>query len=277
MPFIEIKGIGESQADKCMSLARPGISSRKGFFVRMESQQEGKGKLQNLLQEVKAFDPNPLAGPDNPKEYFQFSFAEAKGEKAVIEIVRKQMVINPLAKRCEACKLRAQAGQVVLSSTGMFNVLVLGEAPGKEEDKRGMGYVGPVSQTLWDELSLYGITRRMLHVGNVVKCWPSKDKTPSKADILECFDRCWGKKEILSMECRLILATGNSPLYALTGRDSGISALSGQVEWVEKVKAHVVWCVHPSAVVRNAQANTDAFCKGIEMFAKLFHENRRRG
>jgi uracil-DNA glycosylase len=65
---------------------------------------------------------------------------------------------------------------------------------------------------------------------------------------------------------------GNIPLYALTGKDSGITALSGQVEWVSKVRSWVVWCVHPAAILRKRSSNIDAFKKGIEVFAETFNK-----
>jgi uracil-DNA glycosylase len=65
---------------------------------------------------------------------------------------------------------------------------------------------------------------------------------------------------------------GNIPLYALTGRDSGITALSGQKEWVGRVGAWVIWCVHPAAVLRSRGSNIDPFRNGIETFAEIFNK-----
>jgi len=275
MPFVEIKGIGETQVDKCATVKQtvPAGSSRRGFFGLKADVPvfEPKGKLEKLLTEVRAFDSDPTAGPEHLEDYFQYSFSGQGQSKLKIEVVRKRMMINPILLRCKACGLRSQANRVVPCSLGMYNAIVLGESPGKEEDDKGMGYVGPASKPLWEELADYGIVRRAIHVGNVCKCWPSTTKTPSKKELDECFER-WTKEEILSMNCRLILATGNIPLYALTGRESGISSLSGQIEWVEKVKAWVVWCVHPSAVLRNRQQNFKPFREGIRTFAETFNK-----
>lgn len=272
MPFVEIKGIGETQADRCLSVKPVNVmeKTRKGFFGLKESQVfEVKGKLEKLLVDICAFDPASSARPENLLDYFQYSFGGQEDKRNQIEIIRKQMLIDPLVRRCVACELCQQANRVVSSSLGMYNVLVLGEAPGHDEDIQNKGFVGDAGQLLWDEMALHGITRRMIHVGNCCKCWPRHSRTPSKEQIDECFGR-WMRSEILSMDCRLILATGNLPLYALTGRESGISSISGQMEWVEKVRAWVVWCVHPSAVLRNRRANVGLFKKGIEVFAGAF-------
>ena len=278
MPFTEIKGVGEAQADKCAEMKRStflsGSTSRKGFFdLREEQSSVSKNgtKIEKLLDEVKAFDPNPSARPENCLDYFQYSISEQKDVREKITILNRRAVVDSGAKGCEACGLRKQAGQVILSSLGMCNILALGESPGYDENESGVGFVGDAGQLLWGELSPYGITRRMLHVGNCCKCWPSRTRTPSKNEIDECFGR-WMAPEIRSMDCHLVLAMGNVPLYALTGKDSGITSLSGQLEWVSKVRSWVVWCVHPAAVLRSRSSNIDAFKKGIETFAEIFNK-----
>ncbi|MCJ7747877.1 MAG: DNA polymerase III subunit alpha [Desulfobacterales bacterium] len=268
MPFIEIKGIGETQAGKCASM-RSAPDSSRGFFRLDRVSMEAKGKLEKLLVEVCAFDPDPSARPKNCLDYFQYPISEEEDTREEIVILKRRGSLNFEAKNCDVCGLKSQACQAVLSSLGVYNVLALGESPGRDEDHDGVGFVGDASKLLWSELSSYGITRRMLHIGNCCKCWPSRTKTPSKKEIDECFAR-WMAPEIRSMDCRLILAMGNIPLYALTGKDSGITALSGQLEWVNKVRSWVVWCVHPAAVLRSRSSNIDAFKKGIEVFAETF-------
>jgi uracil-DNA glycosylase family 4 len=276
MPFVEIKGIGESQADKCVNMKPPASGfSLPGFFRSRDlAVVEPKNKLEKLLWEVKAFDLDPAARPEILEDYFQYSFS-GKGKELELEVVKKGMIVDPEVYQCRACPLREQAGQVVACSLGMYNVLALGESPGRDEDREGLGFFGDAGKLLWEELAFYGITRRMLHVGNVCKCWPSRTRTPSKSEIKECFNR-WMLPEILSMDCRLILAMGNVPLFALTGKDSGILSLSGQVEWVSKVRAWVVWCLHPAAVLRGERGNVAPFREGIEKFAEIFNKETGR-
>jgi len=70
IPFMEIKGIGESQADKCATMVQTG-RKKKGFF-NLEMASKKKDKLSTLLSDIKAFDPSPSERPVNLKEYFQF-------------------------------------------------------------------------------------------------------------------------------------------------------------------------------------------------------------
>lgn len=77
MPFIEVKGVGESQAEKCAKMAGGKRLKQKGFFGLLLGEEfagvKEKG-LTALLQEIKAFDQDPEARPLRLKEYFQFSF-----------------------------------------------------------------------------------------------------------------------------------------------------------------------------------------------------------
>ncbi|MBU1621757.1 MAG: DNA polymerase III subunit alpha, partial [Gammaproteobacteria bacterium] len=78
MPFTEIKGIGEKEAEKCLT-ERP---IRQGFFPTKKMQKsDSKGQTQKMLQEIKAFDPDPLARPENCLAYFQFDIGNLRKGK----------------------------------------------------------------------------------------------------------------------------------------------------------------------------------------------------
>ena len=273
MPFIEIKGIGEKEAEKC-SIAKNKLR-RKGFF-ELAKPEKGNTKAESLLHEIKAFDSDPKARPNDCLKYFQYDIGENACVPEIHEniiITKTRFVQNDKALNCRLCELRSKAKQVVPSSAGLYNALILCEAPGQEEDEQGIGLVGDAGKRLWKELLPYGINRRIVHIGNCCKCFPDDLRTPKYDHIDTCFNK-WMLPETLSMDCRLILACGNVPLYALTGRKGGIQKLSGEMEWVEKVKAWTVWCVHPSSVLRNPKANMEYFQKGIERFAKEFEKGR---
>lgn len=81
-------------------------------------------------------------------------------------------------------------------------------------------------------------------------------------------------EEVKSMDCKLILAMGNPVLFAVHG-ESGITNRSGTIEYIPKLKAWVVWCVGPSAVLRNQKYYEPMFKKGIEAFATKFIQLKR--
>jgi uracil-DNA glycosylase len=63
---------------------------------------------------------------------------------------------------------------------------------------------------------------------------------------------------------------GNNAVQLLKNQAGGIRGLSGKVEWVEKYGVWVVWCVHPSFVMRNVEENEPFFTTAVEAFAKIF-------
>ena len=272
MPFIEIKGIGEKEAEKCLTakILRQGFLSTIG-----QTNSSFKNSTQKALTEIKAFDLKPEARPENCSAYFQFDIGDSYSPP-VIKIVKAQAFIDKAALDCTACGLRQQARQVVLSSPGIYNVMAAAEAPGDNEDKEGRGLIGDSGNLLWKELGKHSITRRMIHVGNTAKCFPSKTRKPTKQESNECFNR-WLLREIKSMDCQLLLGLGGIVYYALTGNEQGITKASGKIEWIDKIQSWVAWCIHPSYILRRRSSeNIQLFEEGIRIFAEQFNKGLGR-
>jgi DNA polymerase len=118
---------------------------------------------------------------------------------------------------------------------------------------------------LWPELGKYGLKRTKFHVTNIVKCYPSETKTPTKIHIQKCMP--WLQEEMKAIDCRLILAFGNTAIMAFLGEMGGISKKNGTVEWLDKWKCWICWCLHPASVAHNPN-NKDMFQVGIKNFAE---------
>jgi DNA polymerase-3 subunit alpha len=293
-PFIEIAGIGGGGANKCLEPVRQ--NKIQGFFgddYNLSAKNETKSDL--LLKELKVDKPDEIPSNKILSKYLPHIDLQGGEEEQYPNLIkfldwfysdkyldkwlhldmpksdmphrlikRKRFRLEQEIYRCNRCDLRKQVKKrPVLSSTGLNNVVILLEAPGEMEDKEGKGAVGKAGQLLWNELAKYDYNRRFFHLTNCCHCWPSRSKTPSRSEIDLCYK--WLQQELEQLECRLILACGNSPLYALTGRKSGITDLSGTTEWIENISAWVCWCVHPSSVLRNPD-NKIYFEKGIKNF-----------
>ena len=72
-------------------------------------------------------------------------------------------------------------------------------------------------------------------------------------------------EELKEIDCRLVLAFGNTCVNAFTGKTGGIISLNGKTEWNENIGAWICWAIHPSAVLRDP-GNTKLFYEGIENF-----------
>jgi len=117
----------------------------------------------------------------------------------------------------------------------------------------------------------------MFHVTNVNKCYPSRTRTPTVAQVLAC--RQWLNRELKEIDCRLVLACGNNPLFFFTGQQGGIRKLSGEIVWNDSRGLWTVFAVHPSSVLRARSQNLEYFEKGVRVFAEAvnrFVKKRRR-
>lgn len=168
-------------------------------------------------------------------------------------------------RSCEKCDLRKGCRSPVAPNFGRFNILILGEAPGGDEDKEGKGFIGSAGQKLWSELAKVNIKREDCIVSNCVNCRPPKNKLPNILYAVRC---PWTTKLIDRLKPRFILALGNVPLYYFRRQAKGIMALSGKTEWNNRAEAWVTYCVHPASVLYHAD-NIKLFKKGIESFAKV--------
>lgn len=166
---------------------------------------------------------------------------------------------------CEECELRSQCKSPVLPSKGTKNIMIVGEAPGKDEDENGKGFCGRSGKYVWDTFSGYGLNRSMFHVTNVVKCFPSQSKTPNRKQIKTCGK--WLDAEIKNVNPVLILAFGNTCMEYFKGEEKGIMEMCGKTEWSSKHNAWICYCIHPASVLYYRE-NEKLFGEGVENFIR---------
>jgi len=295
VPFIEIIGVGETQAQKCAQ-SKNTQTRLKSFFGK-EYLPEKKNKIDTILDELKVFDPEVIPSSKVLSRYLPFSIEKEEsycGLKEVLGfsfprkeipkwktlyipkyrlppgLIRQARFRNSNLTKCRNCELVNECRAPVMHSCGMFNVMIIGEAAGPQEDEYGRGFYeeAPAGELLWEELALYDLTRRMFHVTNIVKCYPGKQiKTPTAKHIVACSS--WLKEEFTKLQPRLVLAIGNTCVKAFTGQDGGIQKLNGTTQWIESLEAWVCWCLHPAAVKR-AGSNREYFERGIRNFSAKF-------
>ena len=295
VPFTEINTFGEKQAEKyCKS-----VIDNAGFF-KIKSTPDTSTQMGKILLEIGAYNPDQEPDPEVMEKHFSFGVSDKSDpaykslknilgfnfpEEDLIKIKSLDVpkgflskgLIKPVRRfqnkellKCKKCELRKECKKPVLPSPGIFNVVISGEGPGWQEDKYGYGFYegAPAGKTLWDELGIYGLSRRLFYVTNIVKCFPGKViKTPNKSHMDNC--SVWFAEELANIKPRLMLAFGNTNNKALTDRSGGINKLSGTTEWIDEIKCFVCWCTHPAATKRN-MANLEYFEKGIKNFAEKF-------
>lgn len=155
---------------------------------------------------------------------------------------------------CKNCDLWKTASRQLLVGSGPLDaqVMLVGEAPGREEDQAGIPFIGESGQLLDKLIDIAGLPRKTVYVTNAVKCRPPKNRTPSVKEINACRPHLIA--ELANVRPDLVITLGNPPLKSLTGR-SGITAFRGQVQELTKSieSAHrpqIMPTFHPAYAVR---------------------------
>jgi DNA polymerase len=163
--------------------------------------------------------------------------------------------LRKAAKACQDCPLWANATQTVFGAGDPHaRVMLVGEQPGDEEDKKGLPFVGPAGRLLDRALDAAGVPREGLYVTNAVKHfkWQARGKrrlhkTPAQREIDACHQ--WLEGEIRSVKPHVIVALGATAAKAVIGKDFKVSVQRGQ--FVESPLAPYVFATfHPSALLR---------------------------
>jgi DNA polymerase len=159
------------------------------------------------------------------------------------------------ARRCQDCPLWANATQTVFGAGDPHaRVMLVGEQPGDEEDRKGLPFVGPAGRLLDRALEAAGVARGRLYVTNAVKHfkWQLRGKrrlhkTPAQREIDACHQ--WLEREIKNIKPQVIVALGSTAAKALIGRGFKVSVQRGR--FVESPLAPYVFATfHPSALLR---------------------------
>jgi uracil-DNA glycosylase family protein len=159
------------------------------------------------------------------------------------------------ARACQDCPLWANATQTVFGAGDPHaRVMLVGEQPGDEEDKKGLPFVGPAGRLLDRALDAAGVDREHLYVTNAVKHfkWQLRGKrrlhkTPAQREIDACHQ--WLEREIETVKPHVIVALGATAARAVIGKDFKVSLSRG--EFVPSPLAPYVFATfHPSALLR---------------------------
>lgn len=147
---------------------------------------------------------------------------------------------------CTLCETRTQT--VFGTGHPRSPLMIVGEAPGGDEDARGIPFVGRAGKLLTDIIEKgMKYKREHVYICNVLKCRPPNNRNPEPAEIEAC--RGYLQRQIEIINPKVILAVGLFPAQWLTGRKLAIGKLRGQVYDAEGRK--VIATYHPAYVLRN--------------------------
>ena len=125
-------------------------------------------------------------------------------------------------------------------------LLLVGEAPGREEDETGRPFVGRSGRLLDEVLAASGIDRARVAVTNTLKCRPPGNRPPRRAEVASCRD--WLSQQIDVLDPALVVALGGSATTWFFGPGARLGAMRGRVhDWQGR---RLLVTYHPSAAIR---------------------------
>lgn len=171
----------------------------------------------------------------------------------------------------DLCELKKGARNTVFADGNpAARVLILGEAPGRDEDMEGRPFVGRAGQLLDRMFAAIGLARTApdpkgaLYITNVMPWRPPGNRDPEPAEV--AMMRPFVERHIALMNPQVVVVMGNTPLYALTGQ-KGIMRARGT--WTTALGKPVLPMVHPAYLLRNPIAKREAWADLLALQARL--------
>lgn len=166
--------------------------------------------------------------------------------------------VNPLTwpqlrqrvSSCQLCELHQQRKQTVFGGGDeAADWLIIGEAPGEEEDQLGEPFVGPAGKLLDNVLGSIGLSRAEVFIANIVKCRPPGNRDPHVVEREAC--RAYLLAQIELLQPRIILLLGRVAAQSLLDTDEAVGRLRGQKFSFGEREIPVVVTYHPAYLLRS--------------------------
>lgn len=157
--------------------------------------------------------------------------------------------IEKHCNQCQRCSLAANRTHAVIGRGNLqAKIMIIGEAPGKNEDETGLPFVGRSGQLLDKILESVNLsTEKDTYIANICKCRPPENRVPTNEEITAC--KPYLLEQIRLIDPKIILLTGATSVKSITGDKRAITKIRGQ--WLEWQGRLCMPIFHPSYLLRN--------------------------
>ncbi|MGO9471830.1 MAG: uracil-DNA glycosylase [Rhodomicrobium sp.] len=156
--------------------------------------------------------------------------------------------LRALLETFEGCALKRTASRLCFSrGSPEARIMLIGEAPGKDEDAKGLPFVGRAGQLLDRMLGAIGLTEADVYITNLVFWRPPGNRVPSPEEVQVC--QPFVERQIELLAPQLLVFLGNAAAKQLTGATEGIMKLRGK--WLTHAGIRAIATLHPAYLLRN--------------------------
>ena len=180
-----------------------------------------------------------------------YLFDDNSSANAKKELPGKFRDLNDLyehSKNCTKCRLAENRNNFVFGEGNPeAQIVVIGEAPGAEEDAQGRPFVGRSGKLLDKILEAIGFSRKDVFICNIIKCRPPENRNPNIDEIESCMP--WLKTQLLLIKPKILLLLGRVAANTVLDNKQSMGTLRGRIlRWNGY---DVIVTYHPAALLRN--------------------------
>lgn len=168
-----------------------------------------------------------------------------------------EAIKDDIGADCRRCKLCTLGRSQIVFGVGnpKARLMIVGEAPGEEEDKRGEPFVGRAGQLLTKIIEAIGMTRDQVYIANVIKCRPPENRNPEPDEVASCEPFLF--RQIDAIQPKVIVPLGKFAAQCLLKTADPITKLRGrQFDYRGRV---LIPTFHPAYLLRNPSAKREVW------------------
>ncbi len=223
---------------------KPGCKSMDDFYEKAASFLEQQIELygDELVMEVAAHNPDAREGSDRDADEWRQSTSLIDLEKQI--------------SACRKCALYNTRNKFVFGSGNPnADIVLVGEAPGADEDRLGQPFVGRAGELLTKMLAAIDLQRSSVYICNILKCRPPQNRDPAPDEIVAC--KPYLMKQLQLIRPKIIVCLGRIAAQVLLETTDSLSRLRGQIHRFNESELHILY--HPAALLRNPSLKRDAW------------------
>ncbi|HEY4612270.1 MAG TPA: uracil-DNA glycosylase [Bacteroidota bacterium] len=176
--------------------------------------------------------------------------------------------LNSMICTCTKCPLGHTRTKFVFGvGNPKADIVLIGEAPGADEDAQGEPFVGRAGQLLNKILEAINFKREEVYICNILKCRPPGNRDPQPDEVEACLPHLWKQIEIIKP--KLILCLGRISAQVLLKTNASLTDMRGKVHDYRGTKMMVTY--HPAALLRNPHWKRPAW-EDVQKFRKMYDE-----
>ena len=193
--------------------------------------------------------------------------AEARALAASAQTLEQ---LEALLGAYDGCGLKLRATQLVFADGNpQAEVMLIGEAPGAEEDRQGKPFVGKAGQLLDRMLAAIGLDRTKVYIANTVPWRPPGNRTPTPEEMALCLPFLQRQVELVAP--RVVMTLGGPAMQTVFGTTSGIIKMRGK--WsnvtIGQHQSDAIATLHPAYLLRNPAAKQQAWRDMLSLKLKM--------